>query len=85
MHQAPVSDSTGGDPQRKYVSAYGSYTLYLALHLMCLATQDKHPTLLANLFGRVGITLASHLIIWQEAPIAKSLTWLDLRRIDFPY
>jgi len=41
---APVTDSTGGDPQRKYVSAYELYTAaFGASPDKVFASQDKHP------------------------------------------
>jgi beta-galactosidase len=41
---APVSDSMGGDPKRKYVSAYELYTAQFgASPDKVFATQDKHP------------------------------------------
>jgi len=41
---APVSDSTGGDPQHKYVSAYELYTAaFGASPDKVFASQDKHP------------------------------------------
>ena len=41
---APVSDSTGGDPQNKYVSAYELYTAQFgASPDKVFAMQDKHP------------------------------------------
>lgn len=41
---APVSDSTGGDPQKKYVSAYELYTAaFGASPDKVFASQDKHP------------------------------------------
>jgi len=41
---APVSDSTGGDPQNHYVSAYELYTAQFgASPDKVFATQDKHP------------------------------------------
>jgi beta-galactosidase len=41
---APVSDSTGGDPKRKYVSAYELYTAaFGASPDKVFATQDKYP------------------------------------------
>ncbi|TMI73091.1 MAG: glycoside hydrolase family 2 protein [Bacteroidetes bacterium] len=41
---APVSDSTGGDPQREYVSAYELYTAaFGASPDKVFASQDKHP------------------------------------------
>jgi beta-galactosidase len=41
---APVSDSTGGDPKRKFVSAYDLYTAaFGASPDKVFATQDKHP------------------------------------------
>ncbi|MBD0280495.1 MAG: glycoside hydrolase family 2 protein, partial [Flavisolibacter sp.] len=41
---APVSDSTGGDPIRKYVSAYELYTAQFgASPDKVFASQDKHP------------------------------------------
>jgi beta-galactosidase len=41
---APVSDSTGGDPNRRYVSAYDLYTAaFGASPDKVFATQDKHP------------------------------------------
>ncbi|MGZ5191719.1 MAG: beta-galactosidase GalB, partial [Flavisolibacter sp.] len=41
---APVSDSTGGDPKRKYVSAYELYTAaFGASPDKVFASQDKHP------------------------------------------
>jgi beta-galactosidase len=41
---APVSDSTGGDPQNKYVSAYELYTApFGASPDKVFATQDKYP------------------------------------------
>ena len=41
---APVSDSTGGDPKNKYVSAYELYTAQFgASPDKVFATQDKHP------------------------------------------
>ena len=41
---APVSDSTGGDPKRKYVSAYDLYTAaFGASPDKVFASQDKHP------------------------------------------
>ena len=43
-NSAPVSDSTGGDPQRKYVSAYELYTAQFgASPDKVFASQDKHP------------------------------------------
>ena len=41
---APVSDSTGGDPEKKYVSAYELYTAQFgASPDKVFASQDKHP------------------------------------------
>ena len=41
---APVSDSTGGDPKKKYVSAYELYTAQFgASPDKVFASQDKHP------------------------------------------
>jgi beta-galactosidase len=41
---APVSDSTGGDPKNKFVSAYELYTAQFgASPDKVFATQDKHP------------------------------------------
>jgi beta-galactosidase len=41
---APVSDSTGGDPKNKYVSAYELYTApFGASPDKVFATQDQHP------------------------------------------
>lgn len=41
---APVSDSTGGDPKNKYVSAYELYTAaFGASPDKVFASQDKHP------------------------------------------
>lgn len=41
---APVSDSTGGDPQNKYVSAYELYTAQFGASAdKVFASQDKHP------------------------------------------
>jgi beta-galactosidase len=41
---APVSDSTGGDPQNKYVSAYELYTAAFGASAdKVFASQDKHP------------------------------------------
>ena len=41
---APVSDSTGGNPQKKYVSAYELYTAQFgASPDKVFASQDKHP------------------------------------------
>jgi beta-galactosidase len=41
---APVSDSTGGDPKNKYVSAYELYTAQFgASPDKVFASQDKHP------------------------------------------
>jgi beta-galactosidase len=41
---APVSDSTGGNPKRKYVSAYELYTAQFgASPDKVFASQDKHP------------------------------------------
>jgi beta-galactosidase len=41
---APVSDSTGGDPRNKYVSAYELYTAaFGASPDKVFASQDKHP------------------------------------------
>jgi beta-galactosidase len=41
---APVSDSTGGNPQKKYVSAYELYTAaFGASPDKVFASQDKHP------------------------------------------
>ncbi|HET6994932.1 MAG TPA: beta-galactosidase GalB, partial [Chitinophagaceae bacterium] len=41
---APVSDSAGGDPQRKYVSAFELYTAaFGASPDKVFASQDKHP------------------------------------------
>jgi beta-galactosidase len=41
---APVSDSTGGDPQKKYVSAYELYTAAFGSSAdKVFASQDKHP------------------------------------------
>ncbi|HEY6502443.1 MAG TPA: beta-galactosidase GalB, partial [Chitinophagaceae bacterium] len=41
---APVSDSTGGDPENKYVSAYELYTApFGASADKVFASQDKHP------------------------------------------
>ncbi|MBO9681982.1 MAG: DUF4982 domain-containing protein [Flavisolibacter sp.] len=41
---APVSDSTGGDPQNKYVSAYELYTAQFgASPDKVFASQDQHP------------------------------------------
>ncbi|MBL7744544.1 MAG: DUF4982 domain-containing protein, partial [Chitinophagaceae bacterium] len=41
---APVSDSTGGDPENKYVSAYELYTAQFgASPDKVFASQDKHP------------------------------------------
>lgn len=41
---APVSDSTGGDPQNKFVSAYELYTAQFgASPDKVFASQDKHP------------------------------------------
>ncbi|MBE7169566.1 MAG: DUF4982 domain-containing protein [Williamsia sp.] len=41
---APVSDSTGGDPKRQWVSAYELYTAQFgASPDKVFATQDKHP------------------------------------------
>lgn len=41
---APVSDSTGGDPKNKYVSAYELYTAQFGASAdKVFATQDKHP------------------------------------------
>jgi len=41
---APVSDSTGGDPKNKYVSAYELYTAAFGASAdKVFASQDKHP------------------------------------------
>lgn len=41
---APVSDSTGGDPQKKYVSGYELYTAAFGSSAdKVFASQDKHP------------------------------------------
>lgn len=41
---APVSDSTGGDPKNKYVSAYELYTAQFGASAdKVFASQDKHP------------------------------------------
>jgi beta-galactosidase len=41
---APVSDSTGGDPRNKYVSAYELYTAAFGASAdKVFASQDKHP------------------------------------------
>ncbi|HKO80703.1 MAG TPA: beta-galactosidase GalB, partial [Chitinophagaceae bacterium] len=41
---APVSDSTGGDPKNKYVSAYELYTAEFGASAdKVFASQDKHP------------------------------------------
>jgi len=41
---APVSDSTGGDPKNKYVSAYELYTAQFGSSAdKVFASQDKHP------------------------------------------
>jgi beta-galactosidase len=41
---APVSDSTGGDPKNKYVSAYELYTAAFGSSAdKVFASQDKHP------------------------------------------
>ena len=43
-NSAPVSDSTGGNPQKKYVSAYELYTAQFgASPDKVFASQDKHP------------------------------------------
>ena len=43
-NSAPVSDSTGGDPKNKYVSAYEFYTAQFgASPDKVFASQDKHP------------------------------------------
>ncbi len=43
-NSAPVSDSTGGDPKNKYVSAYELYTAaFGASPDKVFASQDKHP------------------------------------------
>ena len=43
-NSAPVSDSSGGDPKRKYVSAYELYTAaFGASPDKVFASQDKHP------------------------------------------
>lgn len=43
-NSAPVSDGTGGDPQKQYVSAYELYTAQFgASPDKVFATQDKHP------------------------------------------
>ena len=43
-NSAPVSDSTGGDPENKFVSAYELYTAQFgASPDKVFAAQDKHP------------------------------------------